>query len=308
MSDASRPFGAASCEMPTTSDSHRTAAAAEQVLDGDTGHPRLQQLLAAATAPASEHELTGEAAALLAFRLAAQERSLPSDTCPLPSDPSRRMSMSRMLLSKLLATKALVALAVAAGATGGVALAATSTPAGAHSPTAPSVTALPTTHPTAGNGRDASLDPTTDPAASADPAAPSPSLSLPGLCHAWAAGATDNRGHAATNPAFSALVTAAGGPDAVTAFCAQLAAATAAARPTDRPAPTATPVATTAPASTKGRVAAPGAQRPVPAGAAADHATGSDAPGAAPTTPAHPTGPPAGVGRSAADHGRQATN
>ncbi len=213
--------------------------------------------------------------------------------------------MSRMLLSKLLATKALVAVAVTLGASGGVALATTSTAAGAHSATAPSVTAAPTTPP-ASDGLDASAVPTTDPAA-ADLATPAPHPSLLGLCRAWAAGATDNRGHAATNPAFSALVTAAGGPDAVTGFCAQLATQTAAVRPTDPPTPTTAPVATSAPAPTTGH-GAPAAQRPVATGAGNDNAAVPATKGAAPTTPAHPSGPPAGVGHSAADKGKPVTN
>jgi hypothetical protein len=195
--------------------------------------------------------------------------------------------------------------AVAAGATGGVALAATSTPAGAHSVTAPSATAAATTRPASDAGSDASADSTTDPAA-ADPAA-SPHPSLLGLCRAWAAGATDNRGHAATNPAFSALVTAAGGPDAVTGFCAQPAIQAAAVGPPDPPTPTTAPVATTAPAATTGR-GAPASQRPVATGAANDHAAVPVTKGAAPTTPAHPTGPPAGVGHSAVDKGKPVTH
>lgn len=47
-----------------------------------------------------------------------------------------------------------------------------------------------------------------------------PSPALHGLCHAYAAGAGNNPGKALDNPAFSALITAAGGRDKVTSYCA----------------------------------------------------------------------------------------
>ena len=49
-----------------------------------------------------------------------------------------------------------------------------------------------------------------------------PSPALHGLCHAYAAGAGNNPGKALDNPAFSALITAAGGRDKVTSYCATL--------------------------------------------------------------------------------------
>jgi hypothetical protein len=48
----------------------------------------------------------------------------------------------------------------------------------------------------------------------------SPSPSMVGLCHAFTAGAGDNPGKALENPAFTALITAAGGKDNVSAYCA----------------------------------------------------------------------------------------
>lgn len=48
----------------------------------------------------------------------------------------------------------------------------------------------------------------------------SPSPSLVGLCHAYTAGAGDNPGKALDNPAFTALITAAGGKDKVAGYCA----------------------------------------------------------------------------------------
>lgn len=51
-------------------------------------------------------------------------------------------------------------------------------------------------------------------------AAPSPSLV--GLCHAYQAGAGDNPGKALGNPAFTHLITVAGGEDKVAAYCTDL--------------------------------------------------------------------------------------
>jgi hypothetical protein len=56
----------------------------------------------------------------------------------------------------------------------------------------------------------------------------SPSPSLTGLCHAVGAGNKDDHGKALENPAFTALITAAGGKDKVDVFCATLLASAAA--------------------------------------------------------------------------------
>lgn len=95
-----------------------TAADAEHLLDGGGDPSPLAALLSAAAGPGEPEELAGEAAALAAF--ASADHSLPS--IPLETTP-----VSRMILSKILAAKALAVLAVAAGATGGVALAASTT-------------------------------------------------------------------------------------------------------------------------------------------------------------------------------------
>jgi len=167
MSNAWRSSGAASSEMPTHSGFRLTPAAAEYMLDGGFGHPRLHQLLTAAKGPAGEHELSGEAAALLAFRDACQPaghgHSLPRDARRVRQDISRRTSMARVLASKLLATKALLAFVLAAGATGGVAVAATSLPGQAPSATPPSLDGVPTAYPAPVNGPDGAIDPTVDP-------------------------------------------------------------------------------------------------------------------------------------------------
>ncbi len=108
-----------------------------------------------------------------------------------------------------------------------------------------------------------------------DPTAPaSPQPSLAGLCNAWAAGATDNPGAAADNPAFGSLVEAAGSPDEVPGYCADLAKTDQSARPS-------TP---------------PGQDGDRPQGRSADAQNGANHPGvpptAAPGNPDHPAGPP----------------
>jgi hypothetical protein len=60
----------------------------------------------------------------------------------------------------------------------------------------------------------------------------SPSPSLIGLCRAIDAGNKDDHGKALENPAFTALITAAGGKDKVDVFCATLSASAA---PKDHP-------------------------------------------------------------------------
>lgn len=134
----------------------------------------------------------------------------------MPS-PSRRTG-----LKAAIASAAAVALMSA-----GAAFAASS-----HAPWAgPSATGRPTaipshTHPT----DDPSEAVTDDPSESGDTEAPDANKSgapdehaYPGLCRAYAAGQKAEHGDALSSPAFAALVAAAGGPDAVTDFCASLA-------------------------------------------------------------------------------------
>jgi hypothetical protein len=224
---------------------------AEQLLRGRPASPladgdALASLLVAAAAPAHDRELAGEADAVTAFR----EAHLSPATRP------RRPLMSAT--TKLLAVKAVLA---AMGITGGgVALAAATghlpsqfggTPAAAGSAHAPaSATATPS----------ASGSPEGNPTGS-------PSPSLRGLCQAFTAGAGNNPGKALDNPAFTALITAAGGKDKVAAFCTSVLAA--------KPGHTPTPHPTGKPSS-------------LPTQAQTAHPTGRPT-----TTPAaHPTGKP----------------
>ncbi|WP_045312631.1 hypothetical protein [Lentzea aerocolonigenes] len=168
--------------------------------DHRAGHDRLSDLLAAATAPARDHELAGEQAAVTAF-LAARPTAAPQP---------RRPRMLSLLSVKIAAT--------AAAAAGGIALAAAAGALPGQQREEPA--------PTAGT-KVVSTSTTTKPA---NPGTPdrkpdnsaSPSPSLKGLCQAYSSGAGAEHGKARENPAFSALVTAAGGADRVPAFCAGL--------------------------------------------------------------------------------------
>jgi hypothetical protein len=162
------------------------------------GLDRLGTHLAAATAPGQPHELTGRAAALAAFRAARAQ----------PATEQRRTSMIKTALAKLITIKAAAVLAVTAA--GGVALAASTGALPNPLANPPAATPSPT-HPT---GR-----PATTPS---HPAADNRNMSSPslvGLCHAYTSGAGNDHGKALADPAFTALVTAAGGTDKVDAFC-----------------------------------------------------------------------------------------
>ncbi len=172
-----------------------------------------------------------------------------------------------MSATKLLAVKVLLAAAgVTAG--GGVALAS----ATGHLPVA------------LGGQPAASPSATATTGTSATHPAGSPSPNLKGLCTAYTKGVADSSGKALDNPAFSALITAAGGKSNVAAFCATLPAnATPGHTPPAHPAgkPTALPTAHATPAHprpTNVRPSTPGHPSGAPTGA----------PGGAPTGHSHP--------------------
>ena len=92
-----------------------SGAVANRLLDGsDDGPAPLQQLLAAATAPASAAELQGEDAARAAFRSAVH-------ATPVPLRDSRRVRATTA--TGILTAKIIAALALTASTAGGVALA-----------------------------------------------------------------------------------------------------------------------------------------------------------------------------------------
>ena len=106
-----------------------SGAAAHRLLDGSDDAPApLRQLLAAATAPASEAELQGEDAARAAFRSAVH-------ATPVPLRDSRRVRATTA--TGILTAKIIAALALTASTAGGVALATNSY--SAHPPQSPIV-------------------------------------------------------------------------------------------------------------------------------------------------------------------------
>ena len=185
---------------------------AEQLLRSAPGQPpvagrdRLSDLLAAAGAPARDRELAGEQAALAAFR----------DARLAPAPQRWRSRMLRTALANLLAVKIA---GVAALTAGGIALAAAAgTLPGQQreEPTTPASTnVVSTTSAT-------TAAPSKEPERKPDNSTASPSPSLKGLCQAYTAGAGSEHGKSHDNPAFSALITAAGGAERVPGFCAGL--------------------------------------------------------------------------------------
>jgi hypothetical protein len=170
------------------------------------GRDRLSDLLAAAGAPARDQELAGEQAAMAAFRDAR-----------LATAPQRwRPRMLKAALANLLAVKIAGVTVLAAG---GIALAAA---AG----TLPGQQREEPTMPAGTNVVSTTSATTTAPKPKGPEQKPdnsaSPSPSLKGLCQAYTAGAGSEHGKSHDNPAFSALITAAGGAERVPGFCADL--------------------------------------------------------------------------------------
>lgn len=174
------------------------AETAEQLLDVHPiarHHARgLADLLAVASTAAFPGELAGEDAAVAAFWAATS-----AGLAPLSG---RNSMMKSAVVAKLLTLKAAV-IAVAAVSAGGVALAAST--GVLPSPLGPQNAGHSTEAPDHTGGPDAT-----------------PSPSLIGLCTAYLAGAGADHGKALQSPAFTALITAAGGQDKVDAFCAGL--------------------------------------------------------------------------------------
>jgi len=195
----------------------------EQMLDGGPARQdALAKLMAAARAP-ERTDPAGLAAALTAFRTAAAGR---------PTGSTRRTSMIRNLAGKLLAAKFLAATGLALAATGGIAAAASTghlpspLPHSSHaSDTA--VAAVAASHDRSSSTAPESTSATASatPSASSTPTSPhpaaDPSPSLRGLCQAWLA-RPHQHGKADTSPAFSFLVSTAGGTDAVEGYCTTL--------------------------------------------------------------------------------------
>ncbi|WP_406046063.1 hypothetical protein OG799_17210 [Micromonospora sp. NBC_00898] len=236
------------------------------VADPPDGPEALVRLLTAVRAAPRPHELTGERAAMEAFRTAR------AGSMPMAANRPERRILAGLLSAKV----ALVAL-LAAAATGGVALAAAtgvlpgSLGGADDGTTAPSASA--DRHPTPTGGP--SLSPTADAGASASPTG---SPALVGLCTAYQKIEDGNRKRELEGPRFAELVSAAGGRERVHDWCDRLLtdrdrqrgptspADRPGADPTSRPDhPPSTPDSDTGPGV---RVNGPTAKPPVPTGSA----------------------------------------
>jgi hypothetical protein len=177
---------------------------AEQLLRGEPLQAdALSELLSAAAAPAAEGELAGEPAAVAAFRAAR----------PAPVLPARKGSMMVKL----------AAMTVGAVAVGGVAVAAATgtlpVRSGGNVTVPPTTTLATTAASTVRSERPGVAGVDRDTGSSATP---SSSSSLKGLCQAYTARAGADHGKALDTPAFTTLVTTAGGKDRVDSYCTDL--------------------------------------------------------------------------------------
>ncbi|MEU4555603.1 hypothetical protein [Micromonospora violae] len=195
---------------PTRADT--TSPQADEALPTVRGADPVAALLAAAAGPARPGELAGEEAALAAFRAARAN--------PTPGVVQRRR--------RRVTTGAVAWIgAVAVTATAGAAFAAVTRDRApepvvpAPSRTSPSPPPDLSRSPEAGRSvapGAPSPDTATPPAASASASA----AQLHGQCRAWRAKSPDQREKALRTPAFQRLVTAAGGPAEVEAYCQRL--------------------------------------------------------------------------------------
>ncbi|WP_395295520.1 hypothetical protein ACF9IK_19835 [Kitasatospora hibisci] len=222
---------------------------------GSTGLPeggpvdRVARVLAAASAPAVAEELSGEEAALAAFR----EARLAS--VPAAPTPVRRRSMATAALARAFSTKA-VAVVLGATALGGVAVAAGTgnlpsalgggSEGRGRMPAVPAATgtSVPGTESGASGGSSAARRPFGDPSATGGPSTGAGRQSAPGAPSSTPAngetkggsnglaslcrGFTDRTGKGerprlvTADPQFAALVAEAGGPDKVEGYCANV--------------------------------------------------------------------------------------
>lgn len=181
--------------------------------------------------------------------------------------------MLRTTLAKLLTAKA-AAVVTVAGA-GGIALAAGTGVLPVELPNAPATLSAVSSAPAR------SSEP---PSSAANPGAANPrdgaagttpSPSMVGLCNAYAAEAGSNPGEALQNPAFTVLITAAGGADKVGSFCQ-----------TQTSAPE---LPDAAPSATQAPPAADGNRNDE------DHAKEGSSHAQVPPSPQHPAGPPTAI-------------
>lgn len=246
----------------------------ERLLDGrPVRRDAVADVLAAARTSGLRADTAGLPAALAAFR---------SISHPHLADQSRRTSMIKNVAAKLVAAKLLTVSGLALAATGGIAAAASTghlpspLPHSSHASEV-AIAAVASSHGQPAATPTGSASPT-DSATESDsegsgpsstPSAAAPSPSLRGLCQSWMSRPHEH-GKADTNPAFTVLVTTAGGTDSVAGYCTSLLAS-------GHPTPSSTP---SAPSHAAGKPST------VPS---ASHPTGK--PSTVPST-SHPTGKP----------------
>jgi hypothetical protein len=216
-------------------ESRQSQAYLERVLDGKASSDgALGGLIAAARAPETHADPAGLAAALTVFR----------EVSAHPSSNPRSTSMIKNVAAKVLAAKFLAVAGLAVAATGGVAAAASTGHLPSPLPHSSHASGTAVTAVAAHNGQLTGTPIASDSASasasaseSSEPSSPhpaaSPSPSLRGLCQAWLSRPHEH-GKADTSPAFSYLVSTAGGIDSVDSYCTSLLAGpTASATPSD---------------------------------------------------------------------------
>jgi hypothetical protein len=195
---------------------------AEELLSGSrtaADREALVRLLDLAAAPAKPAELAGREVAVRVY----------VQTYRDAAQATRTRQRSRLtLLSKALAVKTIAGLTVLL--LGGVAVAATTgslpppVQQGAHDLLSPLGVAVPAgkvPHPTRDSGSTMHPSPPPSPTPRPGPSPdPSAGPAMAGLCQAWQAQQKGGPGKPTDSPALQALVTAAGGPDKVAAYCA----------------------------------------------------------------------------------------
>jgi hypothetical protein len=245
--------------------------------DALTSRPEVERLLNAASAPASPRELAGEHAAVDLFHRAHREPTANPWRDRVSPTPSARTGLKAALASA--GAVALLSSGVAMAASGHAPWSTVPTPqAGAadssHAadPSHPAHQAHPThpAHPSGG--------PTDHSSAATGPN----THAFGGLCRAYTSGNKTEHGKALESPAFTALVTAAGGIDNVATFCGTVTAGPSGSHPTHPSHPT-----QAAPPPH------PAHPRPPTQGSTPTHPTKPSHPtkGSTPTHPTHPTHP-----------------
>jgi hypothetical protein len=206
-----------------------TRRSAAELLDMLVGTPPspISRVVSAVCAPATPAEISGESDAVMLFTAAISASS----------SPQRRRFMLKPALANLFAAKLATVggAAAAAVATGGIAVAAVTgnlPTQGDDHPRPHPMHTIASQSPNPSHSPETSPDADDDtPIASHKPVSsrtpepspvvkPSPNPSLDGLCRAFQAGALNNDGKADESTAFTVLITAAGGKDKVTSYCA----------------------------------------------------------------------------------------